>query len=175
MKRIVSGIGPVSPRPSIRFHGWSAGMLAAILAGAMQLDSVLSGLAGGALIGAAASLLLFTHGRVAGISGAVGGLLRRDGRERDWRLGFLLGLVLAGVVAAVAFPAAVGISPVSLPLVAAAGVLVGFGTRLGNGCTSGHGVCGLSRLSRRSLVATMTFMGSGALTVLLVRHLGGWS
>lgn len=141
----------------------------------MSLDTALTALAGGALIGAAASLLLLTHGRVAGISGIAGGLLRADTPDRDWRLGFLVGLVLAGVVATLAYPSAVGATPAPLALVALAGVLVGFGTRLGNGCTSGHGVCGLSRLSRRSIVATGTFMLAGALTVLVVRHAGGWS
>ena len=136
---------------------------------------MLRALAGGALIGGAASLLLLAHGRVAGISGILGSLLQRDTTDRDWRLGFFAGLLLAGVVAAVAFPSAVGGTPVALPLVVIAGLLVGFGTRLGNGCTSGHGVCGISRLSKRSLVATMVFMGSAALTVLVVRALGGWS
>lgn len=141
----------------------------------MQLETSLTALAGGALIGASASLLFLTHGRVAGISGIAGGLLRRETPDRSWRLGFLVGLVAAGVVAAIAYPAAVGTSPVPLPLVALAGILVGFGTRLGNGCTSGHGVCGLSRLSARSLVATLIFMAVAALAVLVVRHAGGWS
>jgi len=141
----------------------------------MEIETVLRALAGGALIGGAASLLLLAHGRVAGISGILGSLLQRDTTDRDWRLGFFAGLLLAGVVAAVAVPSAVGGTPVALPLVVIAGLLVGFGTRLGNGCTSGHGVCGISRLSKRSLVATMVFMGSAALTVLVVRALGGWS
>jgi hypothetical protein len=135
----------------------------------------LDALIGGALIGAAASLLLFTHGRVAGISGILGMLFHRDTTDRTWRLGFLAGLLATGVVAAIAFPSAVGSSPVALPLVAVAGVLVGFGTRHGNGCTSGHGVCGLSRLSRRSMIATGVFMATAVVTTLVVRLAGGWS
>jgi uncharacterized protein len=141
----------------------------------MEWSSALTALAGGALIGTAASLVLVAHGRIAGISGILGSLLRPGTSDRGWRVGFLVGLIAAGVVAAVAYPSAVGRSPVSLPLIAAAGLLVGFGTRLGNGCTSGHGVCGLSRLSRRSLSATMTFMIVAAVTVAIVRHAGGWS
>jgi uncharacterized membrane protein YedE/YeeE len=135
----------------------------------------LDALIGGALIGGAASLLLLTHGRIAGISGILGMLFHRDTADRTWRLGFLAGLLATGVVAAIAFPSAVGTSPVALPLVAAAGILVGFGTRHGNGCTSGHGVCGLSRLSRRSMIATGVFMATAAVTTLVVRLAGGWS
>lgn len=141
----------------------------------MDTSTIISALSGGALIGASASLLLLCHGRVAGISGILGGVLRGGTSDRDWRLAFLAGLVAAGVVAAIAFPSAVGASPVSLPLVAVAGLLVGFGTRLGNGCTSGHGVCGISRLSVRSLLATVVFMLTAALTVAVVRAAGGWS
>jgi len=141
----------------------------------MQTETVLRSLAGGALIGGGASLLLLANGRIAGISGIVGSLLRRDTVDRDWRVAFFVGLIAAGVVAAIAFPSAVGGTPVALPLVAAAGVLVGYGTRFGQGCTSGHGVCGVSRLSRRSLAATVIFMGSAVITVFVVRGLGGWS
>ena len=141
----------------------------------MDSSTILPALAGGALIGAAATLLLATLGRIAGISGVLGALLQPGTAERGWRVAFLAGLVGAGVVAAIAFPSAVGAAPVALPVVALAGVLVGFGTRLGNGCTSGHGVCGLSRLSRRSLAATLVFMATAAATVLVVRALGGWS
>ena len=141
----------------------------------MDTETVLRGLGGGALIGGAASLLLLAHGRIAGISGIVGQLLQRDTQDRDWRLAFFLGLVAAGVVAAIAFPHAVGGTPVATPLVVVAGLLVGFGTRMGNGCTSGHGVCGISRLSRRSITATLVFMAAAAATVLVVRALGGWS
>ncbi|MCA9679541.1 MAG: YeeE/YedE family protein [Myxococcales bacterium] len=140
----------------------------------MQSSYLLS-LAGGAMIGAAASLLLLGNGRVAGISGIVGALLQRDTTDRDWRLAFVAGLIVAGVVAAVAMPGRLGGSVVSLPVVAIAGVVVGVGTRLGSGCTSGHGVCGISRLSMRSMIATGTFMATGAVTVALVGHLGGGS
>lgn len=134
-----------------------------------------SALAGGALIGLAASVLLVANGRVAGISGMVGGLIAPVHGEVRWRLAFLAGLIGAGAVVALFLPDQVGSSPRALPLVVLAGLLVGVGTRLGNGCTSGHGVCGLSRRSPRSLVATLTFMATGALTVLAVRALGGAS
>lgn len=130
-------------------------------------------LAGGALIGLAASVLLLANGRVAGISGMVGGVLAPVRGEVHWRLAFLGGLLGAGAIAAALLPDRVGASPRGLPLVALAGLLVGIGTRLGNGCTSGHGVCGVSRRSPRSLVATAVFMATGGLTVLALRVLGG--
>jgi uncharacterized membrane protein YedE/YeeE len=123
--------------------------------------------AGGAMIGAAAALLLAAHGQIAGISGISGSLLGRTSGDRGWRLAFLGGLVAAGVVARVAAPLAIGASVRSTPLVIAAGLLVGYGTRLGNGCTSGHGVCGLGRGSGRSLVAVVTFMATGVLTAMI--------
>jgi uncharacterized membrane protein YedE/YeeE len=140
-----------------------------------------SALVGGALIGLAASLLLLFHGRIAGISGILGETLRGEGTrgEGAYRGAFLAGLIAAGVALRVVYPAAFASAPsggstvVTTVLVATSGVLVGYGTRLGNGCTSGHGVCGLSRLSRRSLVATLTFMATGAMTVFVVRHLLG--
>jgi uncharacterized protein len=134
----------------------------------------LSALLGGGLIGAAASLLLLTHGRIAGISGLYGGMLRRGTRDRGFRLSFIAGLVFVGTLVRVFCPAAFAStwSP-TLPVVLAAGLLVGFGTQLGNGCTSGHGVCGISRLSVRSLVATGTFLATGVATVFVVRHLLG--
>lgn len=136
-----------------------------------------SSLAGGLLIGAAVAALWILCGRVAGISGIVGGLLRAARGDAAWRLLFLGGLVGGGLlmrlVAPASFPKA---APGSLGLLAAAGLLVGFGTRLGNGCTSGHGLCGISRLSPRSLVATGVFMSVGMLTVAIARHwLGGGS
>ncbi len=127
--------------------------------------SWLLALAGGAMIGLAGALLLLTHGRIAGISGVLGSLLPPAAApDRGWRLAFMGGLLAAGLVSAVVAPAAVGASVRSLPAVIVAGLIVGFGTRLGSGCTSGHGVCGLSRLSRRSMVAVATFMATGALT-----------
>lgn len=130
-------------------------------------------LGGGMLIGLAASLLLLGIGRVAGVSGiAANGVFGARG-ERAWRLAFLVGLVLAGAVMARLEPAAFGASPRGVAGVVVAGLLVGVGTRLGNGCTSGHGVCGVSRLSSRSLFATLTFVATAALTVAVVRWLGG--
>jgi uncharacterized protein len=134
-----------------------------------------SALFGGALIGLAASLLLLASGRIAGISGMIGGLLVRNRGDVSWRVLFLAGLVMAGVTALLVAPESIGSSPRGLLALALAGILVGVGTRLGNGCTSGHGVCGLSRLSSRSLVATVTFIATGAATVTLVRLLGGAS
>ena len=126
-------------------------------------------LLGGALIGAASSLLLLTHGRIAGISGIVGSALSTDRNGRTWRLAFLGGLALTGLVASVVTPGFVAPPAASMSLVAIAGLLVGYGTSTGGGCTSGHGVCGLSRLSSRSFVAVATFMSTGALTVWLMR------
>lgn len=130
---------------------------------------------GGALIGLSASLYLLWHGRVAGISGLYGSVLRRGAANRTLALWFVVGLVIAGVVVRIVHPAAFASSwTASLPVALLAGVLVGVGTQLGNGCTSGHGVCGISRMSVRSIVATMTFMATGAATVFIVRHvLGG--
>jgi uncharacterized membrane protein YedE/YeeE len=132
-----------------------------------------SSLAGGVLIGLAASLLLIGYGRIAGISGIAGQLLLGKPGDRSWRAAFLLGLVLAGFIGSRVAPGALAHSPRSLGAVAIAGLLVGVGTRLGSGCTSGHGVCGLSRMSPRSLVATLTFILSGVLTVTVLRWLGG--
>ena len=124
---------------------------------------MLYALVGGALIGLAAALLLRSHGRIAGISGICGALFERP--FESWRVAFLAGLVVAGACSVFVAPHAVGASPRALPIVALAGVLVGFGTRVGGGCTSGHGVCGVARRSGRSVVAVMTFMLTGALTV----------
>jgi uncharacterized membrane protein YedE/YeeE len=128
-------------------------------------------LLGGALIGSASALLLLTHGRIAGISGIAGGLVERATSDRAWRIAFLAGLVVAGVAAGRIMPAAIGAPVRPLAAIAVAGLLVGFGTRLGNGCTSGHGVCGLSRGSIRSLVAVATFMTTSAITAILAGRL----
>lgn len=131
-------------------------------------------LAGGALIGAAAVLLMLANGRIMGIAGIVGGVIQ-DPRSPDtaWRLAFLAGLAVPAVVASMLgmFP----VAPVAgFGLVVAAGFLVGLGTRMANGCTSGHGICGLARLSPRSLAAVCTFMAVAGLTVFVIRHvLGG--
>src|SRR5687767_1964872 len=132
----------------------------------------ISALAGGVLIGLSAALLLLWIGRIAGISGILGGLLRR-GPDRAWRAAFLAGMMGAGAPAMHAMGQATP-SPASPPLLLLAGPLVGYGTSLGNGCTSGHGVCGLGRLSVRSLAAVLVFMATAFATVSLTRHvLGG--
>ncbi|HEX3481226.1 MAG TPA: YeeE/YedE thiosulfate transporter family protein [Kofleriaceae bacterium] len=131
----------------------------------------LLGLLGGALIGAGSALLLVTHGRIAGISGIAGGLVERAAADRAWRLAFLAGLAAAGIAAAAVLPGAIGAPVRSLGAMAVAGLLVGFGARLGDGCTSGHGVCGLSRGSVRSLVAVATFMVTGAITAIVAGRL----
>jgi hypothetical protein len=139
------------------------------------LTPFLAPLAGGALIGLAAAALLLVNGQIAGISGIVGGLLRPRPHDAEWRIAFLTGLLVGGLALVVGRPAALG-PPLAQPTAAfvLAGLLVGAGTRLGNGCTSGHGVCGTARGSVRSLVATATFMASGAVTVFLTHHvLGG--
>lgn len=130
-------------------------------------------LVGGLLIGAAAGMLWLGNGRIAGISGIFGGIFLGTA-DRGWRALFLAGLVAMAIVLSFAMPASFG--PAAGPglwAVALAGLFVGFGTRLGSGCTSGHGVCGLSRFSLRSLAATLTFMATGALTVLIVSRLAG--
>lgn len=134
----------------------------------------LSALMGGGLIGLAASLLLLTHGKVAGISGLYGDALRPRTSDRTFRISFIVGLVAAGAAAKVLFPSAFATTwSATLPVALVAGLVVGFGTQLGNGCTSGHGVCGISRLSVRSLVATCTFMATGFATTYVVRHVIG--
>lgn len=133
-------------------------------------SSYLAALAGGALIGASTALLLLSNGRIAGISGVVGGLFRAPPEDRAWRLAFVAGLVMAGPLLGVVAPAALTYVPQgSMSVVALAGLLVGFGTRYGSGCTSGHGVCGNARVSSRSLVATVTFLAVGVITVTLSR------
>jgi uncharacterized membrane protein YedE/YeeE len=138
----------------------------------MAEANILGGLLGGALIGTAAALLLAINGRIAGISGIVGGLITsRERGERSWRLAFLLGLITGANLYRLVY----GELPLQMeadgPVLLAAGLLVGFGTRLGSGCTSGHGVCGLARLSPRSLAATLTFMSFGIATVYIVKNL----
>jgi uncharacterized protein len=127
-------------------------------------------LAGGALIGAAAAGLLLLTGRTAGVSGIVDGLLRGEKGEWGWKAAFVLGLVAGGLILRFTMPGALpSAAPRALPLVAIGGFLVGFGARLGGGCTSGHGVCGIGRLSRRGLVGTLVFMAAGVVTVLVLR------
>ena len=133
-----------------------------------------SALSGGLIIGVAASLLLIGSGRVAGISGILGGP-RGSRSDTLWRVLFMLGLLIPGIFAAVFAPEAISGSPRSLGVLAVAGLLVGAGTRLGGGCTSGHGVCGTSRLSPRSFVATLTFIAAGMVVVRLLAAVGGAS
>lgn len=135
----------------------------------------LPALAGGALIGLAAALLLLAKGRIAGISGIAGGLFFAEQKhDWGWRVCFLAGLVLGGLVYQWS-GLGVGVSHISAvvdtPFLIAGGLLVGIGTQIGTGCTSGHGICGLARRSPRSLVATFCFMGSAVLTVYIIRHL----
>ncbi len=131
-----------------------------------------SSLAGGILIGIAAAMLLLLSGRVAGISGIVGGLLAPRAGETGWRLAFVAGLLAAPALWWLfGGPALLPRIDAGFGTLAAAGLLVGVGTQYGSGCTSGHGVCGLSRLSGRSLVATLAFMGAGMATVFVARHL----
>jgi uncharacterized membrane protein YedE/YeeE len=132
----------------------------------------ISALLGGALIGLAATLLYAGIGRIAGISGILGNAIeQREGRA--WRLAFLLGLV-AAAGAWFAWSGAAPRTGFPLPWLLTAGLLVGFGTRLGGGCTSGHGICGLARLSKRSLVAVFVFMACGMAAVAVLRHATGW-
>lgn len=128
-------------------------------------------LIGGALIGISASLLLLTNGKIAGVSNVLAGLLLRRERGPSYRSAFLVGLFVAGGLLLWRAPEVFGTPAVGLPATLIAGVLVGAGTRLGNGCTSGHGVCGISRLSVRSMVATVVFMFTGAVTVFAMRSL----
>ena len=138
----------------------------------MEHFTPVTSLLGGLLIGLSAALVLITQGRIAGISGICGAALRPGQEGAGWRLAFLAGLLLVGTAGSPMFPALFSTASLpSLGWVVAAGLLVGFGTRLGNGCTSGHGVCGISRMSPRSLAATMTFMATGGLTVYVVRQL----
>ncbi|NBT78407.1 MAG: YeeE/YedE family protein [Betaproteobacteria bacterium] len=129
-------------------------------------------LGGGLLLGLASALFILVNGRILGISGILGGLLAPRSGDIAWRLSFLGGMAVAPFAAAFLFPFAVTAPRIDAGYltIAIAGLLVGFGTRYGSGCTSGHGVCGLSRLSPRSLVSTLTFMGAGFLIVYVVRH-----
>ena len=144
----------------------------------MQIDwlsfTPIPSLLGGILLGIAAALYVHLHGRILGISGIVSGLLHPKPNDVVWRLAFVLGMLSAPICAAFIF----GIHPIveidtGWYAILVAGLLVGFGAQYGSGCTSGHGICGLSRLSPRSLVATCTFIGAGFLTVFVLRHLIG--
>ena len=143
----------------------------------MQIDWIhftpWSSLMGGILLGIAAGVLFLNSGRILGITGILEGLLARKPGDSSWRLVFLLGMFASPLAAKLLLPAELLHVPridANWAMVIAAGLLVGFGTRWGAGCTSGHGICGLSRLSVRSLVATLSFMGTGFVTVFVVRH-----
>ncbi|HLO75773.1 MAG TPA: YeeE/YedE family protein [Magnetospirillum sp.] len=132
-----------------------------------------SALAGGALIGAGAVLLMLTNGRIMGVAGIVGGLLGEVGREAAWRLAFVAGMVVPGVLAGLSGELFLHGNGLGLGLLLLSGFLVGFGTRMGNGCTSGHGICGLARLSPRSLASVVTFMAVAGIVVYVRRHVMG--
>lgn len=145
----------------------------AVLPIGLRMNAFVAPLVGGVLIGLAATLLLSFNGRIAGISGILGGTIRSSDGERSWRATFLFGLLVGGVGFALVRPNVFGATPAPLPLVLVAGLLVGFGARLGGGCTSGHGVCGMSRFSTRSVIATLVFMATAVITVFVVRHVVG--
>lgn len=130
-----------------------------------------SSLIGGVMIGIASSLLILVNGKIAGISGILGGVLKLKSNDMHWRILFLLGLIISPYVYAMFFP----LPPINISsnhaLTIVAGLLVGMGTRYGSGCTSGHGVCGLARLSLRSLIATSVFILTGIITVYITHHL----
>ena len=137
----------------------------------MAEANLAGGLIGGCLIGLAAVLLLALNGRIAGISGILNGLIAlQDRSERSWRLLFILGLLAGPVIYRLLYGPLRMQVEASVPVLLAAGLLVGFGTRLGSGCTSGHGVCGIARLSPRSMLATVIFMLFGIITVYLMTH-----
>jgi|SRR5512132_168817 uncharacterized membrane protein YedE/YeeE len=130
-----------------------------------------SALLGGGLIGLASVLLMLLIGRIAGISGILGGALATSAGDKVWRLAFIAGIIIAPIVIGLfGYPLPEPQMPASWLLIAAAGVLVGFGARYGGGCTSGHGVCGIARLSVRSIVATAIFMASAIIVVAITRH-----
>jgi uncharacterized membrane protein YedE/YeeE len=159
------------------FAGLVIAMAAAIFAKEIRMSVLVAPyigpLSGGVLVGLAAAALLLLNGRIAGISGIVGGLVHPRPGDIGWRLAFVAGLVAGGAALAVRYPEVLG-APLARPtaLFVLAGLLVGAGSRLGNGCTSGHGVCGLGRGSVRSVVATVTFVASGMATVFVARLLG---
>lgn len=140
----------------------------------MENFTPVSALIGGVMIGLAAVMLLLANGRIAGVSGILGGLLTRQPGEIGWRLAFILGLVAGPLLyaALAGGPPTITVTS-STALLIAGGLLVGYGTRLGSGCTSGHGVCGLARLSPRSLVATGLFLAAAIATVFVTRHVIG--
>lgn len=133
-----------------------------------------AGITGGALIGLASAMLLLARGRIAGISGILGRSFFATADDRGWHFAFLFGLPLGSWFAMVATSDAAGFTITANPLLLiGGGLLVGIGTQMGNGCTSGHGVCGMARGSKRSIIATLTFMGTAGVTVFIIRHVIG--
>lgn len=132
-------------------------------------------IAGGLLMAAGVGVLLLCSGRVGGIGGCFGAIINRDAGQDGWRMLYLVGLILGGVITAVFWPERLDVSQLNRPMgfVLASGVLMGFGGRMGNGCTSGHGVCGIARLSKRSLAATCTFFGMALITLYVSKYVLG--
>lgn len=137
-----------------------------------MITTYLWSLIGGCLIGIAAGILLIFNGKIFGVSGILGGVIKPASGETSWKVAATAGLITGGsALALMGFDAFSTLPPPSMMILVASGLLVGFGSRLGNGCTSGHGVCGVARFSPRSIVATVTFTGAGALAVLLINKL----
>jgi uncharacterized membrane protein YedE/YeeE len=133
------------------------------------IESNLIELIGGTFMGLAAGGMLFSSGRILGVSGILGGILKKPKTIESWRLFFLLGLIIGGVICNIYYkPLNTNLDPISTLYIIVGGFLVGFGTSLGSGCTTGHGICGLSRLSIRSLIATLLFVASGMVTILII-------
>ena len=140
----------------------------------MNSQAIIMAAIGGGLIGLAAATLLLLNGRIAGISGIFAGLLSPAAGQTAWRVAVVAGLIAGGAALLVIYPASYPSEITGSPwLMVAGGLAVGFGTRLGSGCTSGHGICGVARLSRRSFAATGTFIATGAVTVWIMRHVIG--
>jgi uncharacterized membrane protein YedE/YeeE len=140
----------------------------------MENFTPLSAAVGGGLIGLSAVLLMLLTGRIAGISGIFGGLLDPEKDDRGWRIAFIAGLILAPLIAGwIGYAMPTPEMPASWTVIVAAGLLVGFGTRLGGGCTSGHGICGVARMSSRSIAATVIFMLTAIATVAVIHHVFG--
>jgi uncharacterized protein len=131
--------------------------------------TVINSLLGGMLIGVAASILILFNGKIAGISGIIGGLFRPKKNDVGWRVMFVMGLLISPILYGVFLPLPTITIDASMPMIIMAGILVGIGTRYASGCTSGHGVCGIARLSPRSIIATIFFILAGAVTVFLLR------
>ncbi len=152
--------------PGVHFTGMSAVLGDTGYDAPMTLESAAQALGGGLLIGAGAAALLLLNGRIAGVSGILANVVEAQPGEQGWRLAFVAGLLLPALVLGVGHPQ----MPSTWSLALVSGLLVGLGTRVGSGCTSGHGVCGLANLSPRSLAATLVFMSAAIVTVFIARH-----